>query len=391
MLMGANGLRVLHAFKVFPPDVRGGIPEVIASLARGMAPRHQSSVLVARHLGLGRSYIWNGIKVQSTSSLGTILSTPIAPIFPSALARLSRSADLVALHQPFPLNDLGAAIGIPRLKPLVLHWHSEILGRESLVRLLGPLLRRTVEVADKIIISDPVLLAASPLLHNQSHKCAVIPYGIDASYWSTLDSAQLQRSNELRQKYPRLVVTTGRLVPYKGFSVLIDAVRQVDATVAIIGGGPLRGELEDLARRLGVTCNILLPGSLPRGDLKVMLHAAQAYVMSSVSSAETFSIAQLEAMAVGLPVVNTNLPTGVPHVARHGIEGLTVLPNDPHQLAQAINQLLSDPELSQRFGSAGRERARTEYDFDKYISRTEEVYNDAVAACSRNLSRQQAS
>ena len=122
-----------------------------------------------------------------------------------------------------------------------------------------------------------------------------------------------------------------------GGGVLIDAVRQVDATVAIIGAGPLRGELEDLARRLGVTCNILLPGSLPRSDLKVMLHAAQAYVMSSVSSAETFSIAQLEAMAVGLPVVNTNLPTGVPHVARHGIEGLTVPPNDPHQLAQAIS------------------------------------------------------
>jgi rhamnosyl/mannosyltransferase len=259
------------------------------------------------------------------------------------------------------------------------------------VRLLGPLLRRTVEVADKIIISDPVLLADSPLLHDQSHKCAVIPYGTDASYWSALDSTQLERVNELRQKYPRLVVTTGRLVPYKGFSVLIDAVRQVDATVAIIGAGPMRGELEDLARRLGVMCNILLPGSLSRSELNVMLHAARAYVMSSVSSAETFSIAQIEAMAVGLPVVNTNLPTGVPHVARHGKEGLTVPPNDPDQLAQAINQLLADPELSRRLGSAGRERARTEYDFSKFISRTEEVYNDVVATRSRELSRRLAS
>ncbi|MGA2941163.1 MAG: glycosyltransferase [Xanthobacteraceae bacterium] len=384
-------MRILHAFKVFPPDVRGGIPEVIAYLARGMSPRHESSVLVARDMGFGRSYVWNGIQVRATSSLGTILSTPLAPTFPTALARLSRTADLVALHQPFPLNDLGAVIGLPKRAAVVLYWHSEILGREPLVRMLEPLLRHTVKRADQIIVSDPALITVSPMLRDQAHKCAVVSFGIDASYWGTLDNDEQQRVNELREKHPRLIVTTGRLVPYKGFSVLIDAVRRVDATVAIIGSGPLHAELESMAQKLGVTCNILLPGSLSRSELKVMLHAARVYAMSSITFAETFSIAQVEAMAAGLPVINTDLPTGVPHVARHGLEGLTVPPNDPQQLAKAINQLLADPELSRRLGAAGRERAATEYGLSKFISRTEDVYNAVVAARSREFSRRKVS
>ena len=384
-------MRIIHAFKAFPPDVRGGVAEVIASLVRGMSPRHHSSVLVARNQGFGRSYLWNGIEVETTGSLGTVLSTPVAPTFPFVLAKHSRSAELIALHQPFPLNDLGAAIGLPRRTALVLYWHSEIVGRELLVKLLRPLLRRTVLRADQIIVSDASLISASPLLQGQSHKCAVVPFGIDAAYWSKLDGDELRRLAELRAKYPRLLVTTGRLVPYKGFSVLIEAMRQVDGAVAIIGSGPLRAQLEDMARRLGLTDRVLLPGSLSRDDLRLMLHTARLYVLSSVSSAETFSIAQVEAMAVGLPVVNTNLPTGVPHVARHGVEGLTVPPNDPQQLAKAINQLLSDPELSRRLGAAGREKVATEYGLSKFISRNEDMYNAVVAAHSRDFSRSTAS
>ena len=311
-------LRVLHAYKVFPPDVVGGITEVIAYIAKGMAPRHESSLLVARSRGWGRRYTLDSLPVEALFSFGTLLSTPIAPSFPFVLAKRSRQAALVALHHPFPLNDIGVALGLPRKTAVVVHWHGEIVRQRSLTGLVAPFIRRTLARAQRIIVSHPTLVSASPFLAAHTEKCAVVPFGIDVPYWTELDSAQRRRVEELRSRYPRLVIATGRLVPYKGFDVLIEALRHLDATAIIVGEGPLRHDLLRLAQQRGVADRLILAGMLSRDDLKVHLHAARLYAFPSVSAAEAFGIVQLEAMAVGLPIVNTDLPTGVPHVARHG-------------------------------------------------------------------------
>lgn len=371
---------MLHSYKVFPPDVVGGITEVIAYIAEGMAPRHESSVLVARNRGWGRRYTFGTIPVEALFSFGTLLSTPIAPRFPFVLAKRSRKADLVALHQPFPLNDIGVSLGLPRETAVVVHWHGEIVRQRSLTGLVAPFVRRTLARAQRIIVSHPALVSASPFLAPHSEKCAIIPFGIDVAYWAELDGAQRRRAEELRSRYPRLVLATGRLVPYKGFDVLIEALRRVDATAIIVGEGPLRHDLLRLAQQRGVADRLILAGRLSRDDLKIHLHAARLCAFPSVGAAEAFGIVQIEAMAVGLPIVNTNLPTGVPHVARHGLEASTVPPNDPAALAAAIRQLLDDAALAQRLGAAGRRRATTEYDLQDFVERIEDVYDQAVCA-----------
>ena len=163
-------LRVLHAYKVFPPDVVGGITEVIAYIAEGMAPRHESSVLVARSRGWGRRYTFGTIPVEALCSFGTLLSTPIAPSFPFVLAKRSRKADLVALHQPFPLNDIGVSLGLPRETALVVHWHGEIVRQRSLTGLIAPFIRHTLARAQRIIVSHPTLVSASPFLAASRRK-----------------------------------------------------------------------------------------------------------------------------------------------------------------------------------------------------------------------------
>ena len=375
-------MRVLHSYKVFPPDVVGGITEVIAYIAKGMALRHESSLLVARSRGQGRRYTFDSIPVEALFSFGTLLSTPIAPSFPFVLTKRSRQADLVALHQPFPLNDIGVALGLPRETALVVHWHGEIIRQRSLTGLVAPFIRCTLARAQRIIVSHPTLVNASPFLAGHAEKCAVVPYGIDVPYWTKLDDAQGRRAEELRSRYPRLVLATGRLVPYKGFDVLIEALRDLDATAIIVGEGPLRHDLLRLAQQRGVADRLILAGRLSRDDLKVHLHAARLYAFPSVGAAEAFGIVQIEAMAVGLPIVNTDLPTGVPHVARHGLEALTVPTNDPVALGAAIAQLLTDRALAQRLGAAGRRRATTEYDLQSFVKRIEDVYDQAVRAAS---------
>lgn len=371
---------MLHSYKVFPPDVKGGIPEAIASLAKGMSPRHEACVLVARSRGWGRHYRFDGIEVEAVSSLGTVLSSPISPGFPFLLAKLSRKADLIAFHHPFPLNDVGAAFGIPSRPALVVHWHAEIVRQRALSGLVAPFIRRTLARAQRIIVSHESLLDVSPFLAAHREKCSIIPFGIDVSYWNELDGARRRRVEELRSRYPRLVIAAGRLVPYKGFGVLIKAMREVDATAIIVGEGPLRTGLVRMARQLGIANRIILAGALSREDLKLHLHAARLYALPSVSTEEAFGIVQLEAMAAGLPIVNTALPTGVPHVARHGLEALTVAPHDPAALAAAMVRLLSSPDLAARLGSAGRARAMAEYSLDVFVKRTEDIYAAAIAA-----------
>jgi len=371
---------------VFPPDIVGGITEVIAYIAEGMAPRHESSVLVARSRGWGRRYTFGTIPVEALFSFGTLLSTPIAPSFPFVLAKRSRKADLVALHQPFPLNDIGVTLGLPCRTALVVHWHGEIVRQRSLTGLVAPFIRRTLERAQRIVVSHPTLVSESPFLAAHADKCSIIPYGIEVPYWAELDSAQRRRVEELRSRYPRLVIATGRLVPYKGFDVLIEALRDLDATAIIVGEGMLRRDLLRLAQQRGVAERLILAGMLSRDDLKVYLHAAQLYAFPSIGAAEAFGIVQIEAMAVGLPIVNTNLPTGVPHVARHGLEALTVPPNDPAALAAAIAQLLDDCALAQRLGAAGRRRATTDYDLQNFVRRIEDVYDQAVRAAGSRQS-----
>ena len=316
--------------------------------------------------------------VEALFSFGTLLSTPIAPSFPFVLARRSRQAALLALHHPFPLNDIGVALGLPRKTAVVVHWHGEIVRQRSLTGLVAPFIRRTLARAQRIIVSHPTLVSESPFLAAHTRKMRGRSLRDRCTYWTELDSAQRRRVEELRSRYPRLVIATGRLVPYKGFDVLIEALRRVDATAVIVGEGPLRPDLLRLAQQRGVADRLILAGMLSRDDLKVHLHAARLYAFPSVSAAETFGIVQLEAMAAGLPIVNTDLPTGVPHVARHGHEALTVPPHDPAALAAAIAQLLADRELSQRLGAAGRRRAMTDYDLENFVRRIEEVYDQAV-------------
>jgi glycosyltransferase involved in cell wall biosynthesis len=376
-------MRVLHAFKIYRPEVEGGVPEVIGLLTGSAAPNVENCILVARRFGHGRNLAVDGVPVKAVTSLGNIFSMPIAPAFPFALARAARSTDVVVLHAPFPLNDVGVMFGIPARVGLVIHWHSEIFGRRFLVRLVAPFIRNTLARADRIIVSNSSIISISPFLKEHVERCIVVPFGVDPDYWAYLGQGEQAEVERLRAAHRRLIVATGRLVRYKGFDVLVRALRQVDATAIIVGDGPQATSLRRLGEQLGVGARLILAGSIPRHELKLLLHAAQVFAFPSVTSAETFGIAQLEAMAVGVPVVNTALPTGVPLVARHEREALTVVPNDPSALAAAINRLLDDPALAAELGRAGRLRVNEEFHQHAFIRRVKAVYEEVHSNRSR--------
>lgn len=374
--------KVLHTYKTYYPDVDGGIPSAIATLCASTSPDFHNSILVARKRGWVKNYRSGHVPVEAVTSFGTLFSTPLAPTYPLAFLRHAQASDIVVHHAPFPLTDIVATRLQERVR-LIVYWHADIAGFPLLRKVVSPSIRKTLQRADRIIVSDPSIIISSAPLTDLEEKCRIIPYGADLNFWSTSTREDQAAADSLRQKYPRMVLAIGRMVPYKGFVTLLRAIVQIDAQAVIVGEGPLLNELKQMARELGVNDRVVFTGRLSAATLKPYLYAARVFAFPSVTRAEAFGIVQLEAMSAGLPVVNTLLPTAVPEVARHGREAITVAPGDADAFAKALQLVLHDEDLADRMGRAGRARALSEFSSEAYIARIEQIYREVLAEHSK--------
>jgi glycosyltransferase involved in cell wall biosynthesis len=375
--MTTEPLKILHTYKVYRGDLEGGVPSVISVLSRESRESIDNRVLVARTRGRFRRETIDGMPVEAVGSLGTLFSTPLAPTYPFALRRRALDFDIVVHHAPFPLADL-ALSRLSNRVGLVVFWHADITTYSQLRRLVSPAITRSLQRADRIIVADQSSIDNSRFLQPFRAKCVVVPYGIDIDYWSCCSPEEITKAEILRRKHPRLILGLGRLVPYKGFAVLLEALRKVEGDLVLIGEGALRNDLERMAVEFGVSDRVSFLGFVSDSEVKSYLHAAKVLAFPSVTQAEAFGLVQLQAMAAGLPIVNTLLPTAVPHVARHNLEALTVPPNDPGMLASALSEVLGDFSLASRLGRSGQMRAKDLYDQWNFIGRMKNIYLDIL-------------
>jgi rhamnosyl/mannosyltransferase len=288
-------------------------------------------------------------------------------------------ADIVHLHLPNPAAVL-AYLASGHRGRLVVSYHSDVVRQRFLGAAFAPFLQWVLRRAEAIIVATPNYLDSSPALAPHRDRCCVIPYGISDADFEATDT----EVDALRQKYgERIVLSVGRLVYYKGFEHIIDAMASVEGQLLIVGDGPLRPELEARARARGVADRVTFLGKVER--TAPFYHAADVFVLASVARSEAFGIVQLEAMACGTPVVNTRLASGVPYVSRHEETGITVPPGDPVALARAVNHLLADADLRHSYGLAARERVREEFDQDYMGERMLDLYEQILAPISTGM------
>jgi glycosyltransferase involved in cell wall biosynthesis len=365
--------RVLHVGKYYPP-YRGGIETHLHLLCTGLRACADVEVIVASDDRLDAEEWIDGVKVLRVGTRFTLAGAPVCP----GMVRLIResAADIVHLHLPNPAAVLAYLASGHRGK-LVVSYHSDVVRQRVLDTAFRPFLNRFLDRTDTIISATPNYIDSSPVLTRYRDRCEVIPYGIPLDSYAR-DSAS---AAEIRARYgERLVVSVGRLVYYKGFQPLVDAMREVDGRLLIIGDGPLRTVLEARVRAHGLQDRVSILSGV--ADVAPYYQAADVFVLASIARSEAFGIVQLEAMACGTPVVNTGLDSGVPYVSRDGESGLTVPPRQPAALAAAINRLLGDAELRERFGRAARDRVEREFSTETMVSRTLELYRDVLAGGS---------
>jgi glycosyltransferase involved in cell wall biosynthesis len=164
-----------------------------------------------------------------------------------------------------------------------------------------------------------------------------------------------------------------RLEPQKGLDVAVRALpdiraRHPKAELVVLGEGPQRTELEQLANALHVPVHLL--GRVP--DVASWLRRADLLVHPA--RWEGFGLALLEAMLASKPVVATNV-SSIPEVVADGETGLLVAPDDPAALAAAVIRVLDDPG---GYGERGRERAQSQFNVARMADRTLAVYETAL-------------
>ncbi len=374
--MSTARLRVLQLGKFYPPHM-GGIETHLQALCEQLQRSVDVRVIVASDDRRTRDELVDGIRVTRAGTAFHITTVPVCPGMAGEIRKTP--ADLVHIHWPNPAALLSYLVSGHRGR-LIVTYHSDIVQQRAWRRLFQPILSRALSRSSAIIATSAAYVETSPVLSDYRHRCHVIPYGIDVAKFDSCDSDQVE---QIRKRYgPRIALSVGRLIYYKGFEHLIDAMAEVSGRLLIIGAGPLRLRLERQATVRGIKDRVVFLGEIQNRDVIPYYHAADVFVLPSVARSEAFGIVQLEAMACGKPVVNTRLDSGVPFVSPHGVTGLTVPPAKPRALADAINLLLSDAERRAEFGKAGRRRVRQEFSLELMVRRTRDVY-DGVGTVRR--------
>jgi glycosyltransferase involved in cell wall biosynthesis len=359
--------RVLQVGKFYPPHV-GGMESHLRTLCMGIRDRANVEVIVSAGGRRTAHSVIGGIPVSRVGTLATLASAPLCPGMAREIA--GRSCDLVHLHHPNPAAFIAYLASRNRSK-LVVTYHSDTVRQRVSSRLYEPVLRRVLDRADAIIATSPEYLASSPLLRRYDDRTMVIPLGTDVSALRSVERSEIWR---VRQKFGgRLVLSVGRLVYYKGLEYLIRAMRAVDGTLLIVGDGPLRAQLEQLAAGLELQQRVVFLGAVD--EVGPYYHAADVFALPSCERSEAFGLVQVEAMACGTPVVNTDLRSGVTFVSPHGVTGFTVPRRNPPALAAALNRLLDDAPLRSALGAAAMHRAMTEFNEERMADRTMELYH----------------
>jgi len=370
-------MKIVHAAKFYPP-VRGGMETVIGDLCDGTARNWDVQVVAANDSPETVREQCGEVDVIRCATYGMPASVPLCPGLPRHL--WTAAADCVVLHEPNPIA--GTALWLRTPAPRLVIWHHSDLLRPwwALPTYSRIVQRRLYRRADCVIVSSPALAAESTLVQC-ARRIAVIPFGIDLERYRRRDAAHQARVDAIRERAPgpRLLFV-GRLVYYKGLHVLLDAARQWPGTIVIAGDGPLEPALRAQASMLGIAERLQFVGRVSDADLPAYYQACEAFVLPSIARTEAFGVVQVEAMAAGLPVVSTRLPTGVPWVNQDGVSGLVVTPGDATALGAALRRLAEDHELRRRLGDGARRRADALFSRDRMIR----VFRDVVEAVVRS-------
>jgi sugar transferase (PEP-CTERM/EpsH1 system associated) len=376
-------LRVAHLIETMHT---GGAEAVVASLIDNLAPPFETVLICLKESGTSTSRIRR--KDFEIVEMGKREGND--PCVPFRLANLMKQRGVSILHthnwSVFCEGMIAAVLaGIParvhtvhggfRVYPPGLSYRFKERTRHAVESLL---VRATGRI---VAVSEDVRRLVCGTLHVDPDKIAVVNNGVDVP--DNAPCAYRPVPETGRKPGERSIVSVSRLAEVKNVPMLLRAFSRVDVPFPIrlilVGDGPEREKLRKMANELGIGEKVTFLGN--RSDVREIL--ADSTVFALASTYEGVSIAILEAMAMGLPVVATKVG-GNPGIVTDGETGFLVDPHDPEAMAEKISLLLMDEKLRARMGGKGRTVVEGKYSTARMARDYEMIYLDLLRSAKSN-------
>lgn len=373
-------MRILHSTNYYPPYV-GGIGEVCYYIANSLVGEVEQLVVCTNDIHKRVFEQVHGVEVHRAKSLCQIrrqqISTDLYYLLKKAFVEFK--PDILHLHMPNPLACAYILTMLPPTVKVVVHWHSDIIGQPVIYPLFKRYERKILERADKIIVTSPLYAKGSLPLQPFLNKVTLLQNIISKEKINVTDDV-LKDANALKQKYGNkpIIFTIGRHVPYKGLTYLIEAERMIktDCVILIGGSGILTEELKKQAEGRD---RIKFIGYLDDAEMLRHMCASSIFAFPSITKNEAFGIALAEAMYCGaVPVTFTIEGSGVNWVSPNGETGLEVPNSDAKAYAEAVEKLLSDKELLQKYSNNAHDRVDSMFTLDVIEPKIMEIYQSVM-------------
>ena len=364
---------ILQIAKYYYP-VEGGIETVTKYLGEGLTTFEQVVVCFSQD-GITRLDTVNGVKVYRIASSMKIASQDIAFSYYHYLKKIiyEEQPDIILLHCPNPFLYPITAKLTPKDVKLVLLWHSDILGKGILYKMVKQFEKVILRKADLILATSPNYIHPSSPIYDYRDKTEVVANGIIKSdfVWRAGDETTIE---EVRRKYhhKKIVFFVGRHAAYKGINYLIEAEKYIQSDCIILIGG--RGPETERLKAMTHSERIKFIGRIPNEYLRCYYYASDIFDFTSCTKQEAFGIALAEAMYCGsVPVTFTIEGSGVNWVSVGGETGIEVPLGDVKAYAEAIDRLLTDRDLYMKYATAGKDRVVRMFTSERANAQAEKV------------------
>lgn len=332
----------------FPPRV-GGVSSHIYSLSKKLVSLgHEVFVITYSHENLENL---DGIKVISAK----IIDKPIIRPFLfkiNAKRKLDELVkkehiDIIHGHLIYPVGAVATEIGEKYNIPTYVTVHG---GDIYELYKKHPLLRKPIE---NVLIKADKILAVSNKIKNEIINTNIVDINKKTSiHWNAVNIDKFKEISSKRRKDKPTMICVTRLVKSKNVNLLLDAKKQtkMDFNLIIVGDGPEKHHLENKVKKEKIN-NVTFTGF--RSDVEKILPHADLFVLPSID--EAFGIAYIEALACGLPIIGCN-NTGAKEIITSDV-GLLIKPNSVSSLTDAIDKILNNEKLYNKFKSNVRKKA----------------------------------
>jgi rhamnosyl/mannosyltransferase len=371
-------MKILQFGKFYPPSM-GGTQKVMYEISEGMSKQgYVCDVLCSNTEAKYVEDKYDNYTVFRTISYGIFLSTSITPQLIYKLWKLAPKYDIIHVQAPDPMAFLALFLLRPKTK-IIIHWQSDIVRQHRTRKLFLPLQNWVLRFADKVIVTSKNYVRNSPCLKDFIDKVEIIPLG--ASNNSHMSDKNGVKEIQYRYENKKIILAVGRLVSYKGFMYLVESAKYLgdDFVILIAGEGYEEDRLNDIILVNNLQGKVKLLGYVSEQEKYDYLQACYLFCLPSITKAEAFGVAIIEAMSFSKPIVSTNMfDSGISWVNKDGVTGIQVDTDSAKQLADAFKTIASDKSLYDSMSKNSFQRYEKLFSEKKMIQSTIKLYKSML-------------